>query len=233
MVYMLWRECIPAEFYRYICQDENFKYLNGRDVSQPGVLEIVGTFIDQNKDNLRMLQKNLANYKDIFQYVYSHVFPEIYSTTDKRGINLKSKFHILFKSYCNKLILQQQQLAKQLINYETEQQEVSELEQKPIKTLTNSAMEKRKSSNDRRKNEKQLDENKKKLSKQKKLKIKQEEDKANKSTMWNRLNKLNGQFKTIKQSKKEVKKMSATILKILVIFFIFFNVLIVKSILIR
>ena len=105
MVYILWRECIPTEFYRYICQDENFKYLNGRDVSQPGVLEIVGTFINQHKDNLRLLQKNLTNYKDIFQYVYSHMFPEIYSTTEKRGINLKSNFHILFKSYRDKLML--------------------------------------------------------------------------------------------------------------------------------
>ena len=42
MVYMLWRECIPFEFYRYICQDENFKYLNGRDVNQSGMLEIIG-----------------------------------------------------------------------------------------------------------------------------------------------------------------------------------------------
>ena len=33
MVYMLWRECIPSEFYIYICQDTNFKYLNGRDVT--------------------------------------------------------------------------------------------------------------------------------------------------------------------------------------------------------
>ena len=33
MVYMLRRECIPPQFYRYICQDENFKYLNGRDVA--------------------------------------------------------------------------------------------------------------------------------------------------------------------------------------------------------
>ena len=72
---MLWRECIPVEFYRYICQEENFKYFNGRDVMQPGVLEIVGKFIDQHRDNKRMLQKNLANYKDIFQYVYSHTFP--------------------------------------------------------------------------------------------------------------------------------------------------------------
>ena len=31
MIYMLWRECIPVEFYRYICEDDNFKYPNGRN----------------------------------------------------------------------------------------------------------------------------------------------------------------------------------------------------------
>ena len=65
MVYMLRRECIPSAFYRYIRQDTNFKYLNGRDVNQSAVLEIVGKFIDQNKENLRLLQINLANCKDI------------------------------------------------------------------------------------------------------------------------------------------------------------------------
>ena len=77
MVYTLWRECIPTEFYRHICKDWNFIYLNGQDVSQPGVLEIVGGFIDQGKQNLRMLQEALARYKDIYQYVYSHVFPAV------------------------------------------------------------------------------------------------------------------------------------------------------------
>ena len=102
MIYMLWRQCIPTEFYRYICQEENFKYLNGRDVSQPGVLEIVGRFINQDKSNLRMLQQNLVNCKDIFQYVYSRTFPEIYSMSEKHGIDLKSNVHILFKTYKDK-----------------------------------------------------------------------------------------------------------------------------------
>ena len=102
MIYTLWRECIPTEFYGYICQEENFKYLNGRDVSQPGVLEIVGRFIDQDKSNLRMFQQNLADYKDIFQYVYSHTFPEIYSMSEKRGIDLKRNFLIFFKTYKDK-----------------------------------------------------------------------------------------------------------------------------------
>ena len=60
MVYLLWRECIPSEFYRYICEEKNFIYLNSRDVGQPGVLEIVEGFINQGKQNLRMLQEHLA-----------------------------------------------------------------------------------------------------------------------------------------------------------------------------
>ena len=105
MIYMTWRECIPAEFYRYICQEENLRYLNGRDVSQPGVLEIAGRFIDRGKENLRVLQKCLATYKNIFQYVYSHTFPEIYAMSEKQGIDIKSNFHILFKTYKDKHML--------------------------------------------------------------------------------------------------------------------------------
>ena len=74
MVYMIWRECIPVDFYRYICKENNFIYLSGRDVGHPGVLETVGKFIDQKKENLRMLQEYLACYKDIYQYVYWHIF---------------------------------------------------------------------------------------------------------------------------------------------------------------
>ena len=107
MVYMLWRECIPSEFYRYICKEKDFIYLNGRDVGQPGALEIVGGFINLGKENLRMLQEHLARYKEIYQYVYSHVFPEVYTTSEKRGFDLKSNFHILFKAYRDKMLMRQ------------------------------------------------------------------------------------------------------------------------------
>ena len=124
MIYMLLRECILQEFYRYICQEENFKCLNGRDVNQPGVLKIVRKFIDQDKENLRLLQKCPANY--IFQSVYSYTFPEIYTMSEKRGIDMKSK------TYKDKQIIKQQQLAKQPGNCETEHAETSEFEQKPL-----------------------------------------------------------------------------------------------------
>ena len=136
MVYLLWRECIPSEFYRYICEEKNFIYLNSRDVGQPGVLEIVEGFINQGKQNLRMLQEHLARFKDICQYVYSHVFPEIYTTSEKRGFDLKSNFHILFKAYRDKMLIRQQSTAENPANYDLQnQKETSEFDQKLIKNF--------------------------------------------------------------------------------------------------
>ena len=82
-----------------------------------------------------MLQEYLARYKDIYQYVYSHVFPEVYTTSEKRGFDLKSNFHILFKSYRDKQLMRQHSTAKKLSNYEDVKKETSEYEQKPIKNF--------------------------------------------------------------------------------------------------
>ena len=126
MVYMLWRECIPTEFYRYICNGSNLIYLNSKNVSQPRVLKIVANFINQDKQNLCLLQENFARYKDIFQYVYSHVFPEVYTWTERRGFDLKSNFHVMFKTYRDKMMLRQQATAKNIENYEKERQDTCE-----------------------------------------------------------------------------------------------------------
>ena len=145
MVYMLWREGIPPDFYRYICKEKNFIYLNGRGVGQTGVPEIVGGFIDQGKQNLRMLQEQLAWYKDIFQYVYSHVFPEVYTSPEKRGFDLKSNFHILFKTYRDKQIIWQQSLAKnQRITRTSNQKKRTKTNKSRSKDSMNSAIAKNK-----------------------------------------------------------------------------------------
>ena len=212
MVYMLWRECIPSEFYRYICEEKNFIYLNGQDFGQPGVLEIVGGFIDREKENLRMLQEHLARFKDIFQYVYSHVFPKVYTTSEKRGFNLKSNFHILFKAYRHKMMMRQHLLVKNSANYE-QQNETCEFEQKPIKNSDQFSDSKEQEVKEWA--EKRLAERLEKAAdlKAKRPPKKSEENKVKEGEMWNRLNELNGEFKKIRESKKEAKKISATIVK--------------------
>ena len=62
------------------------------------------------------MQNNLARYKKIFQYVYSNIYPEIYCATEKRGFDLKSNFHIMFRTYRDKM--QMGSMGKRPNNYE-------------------------------------------------------------------------------------------------------------------
>ena len=102
MIYMIWNDCMPAAFYKHICKEKNFLYLNGKNVLQRKVLGIISEFVEEDGRKYKLLQNNLSSYKDIFQYVYSNVFPEIYCATENRSFDLKSNFHIIFKTYKDK-----------------------------------------------------------------------------------------------------------------------------------
>ena len=77
------------------------------------------------------MRNNLSQYKYIFQYVYSNVFPEIYYSTERRDFDLKSSFHIMFKTYkCKKKM---KLLGKSPKNYEEISNDVLVYKQKPVK----------------------------------------------------------------------------------------------------
>ena len=63
--------------------------------------------------------------------MYSTIFPEIYCSTEWRGFDLKSSFHIMFKTYKDKKKMQL--LGKSHQNFEEIRNDVSVYEQKPIK----------------------------------------------------------------------------------------------------
>ena len=88
MIYMLWKVCIPVDFYKYLCKEEQFLYLNRKNVLYLNIAEIVWKFIDENEKNCNQL----------LQYVYLIVYPEIYCTTERRGFDLKSTFQLVFKT---------------------------------------------------------------------------------------------------------------------------------------
>ena len=66
------------------------------------VVEIITDFIKEDENNYKQWRNNLSSYKSIFQYAYSNEFPEIYCATEKRGFDLKSNFHIIFKTHKDK-----------------------------------------------------------------------------------------------------------------------------------
>ena len=69
---------------------------------QPKVVAIITDFIKEDENNYKQLRNNLSSYKNLFQYVYSNVFPKIYCATEERGFDLKSNFCIIFKTYEDK-----------------------------------------------------------------------------------------------------------------------------------
>ena len=175
--------------------------MNDKDVDYPKILEIVGEFTDHRKQNLRMLQEYLARYEDIYQYVYSHAFPEIYTSSKKRGFDIKSNFYILFKSYQDKQLVQRHSNAKNLSNYDNI--ETSEYDQNPIKIFD--GFNDKEENEIKKKAEKRLSDRRKiaKEKKAKKSKEKIEENKKKESEMLDCLDELNSKLNKIKTSKKE------------------------------
>ena len=113
-------------------QIKKFLYLNGKNVLQPKLVEIIIDFLNEHENNYRKLRNNLSSYKSIFQYVYSNVFPEIYCSTEKRDFDLKSNFHIIFKAYKDKKQLESS-LGKNPENYQNIGNETNIYDQKTYK----------------------------------------------------------------------------------------------------
>ena len=61
MIYMFWEEYVPRNFHRRICKEQNFLYLNGKNVLQPKVLKIIHDFLKENDENYNDLRKNLSS----------------------------------------------------------------------------------------------------------------------------------------------------------------------------
>ena len=66
IIYVTWKECIPATFYKFICKDENFIYLNGKNVLQPKVSEIITNFLKENEKKLRVVEKQFVSVSEHF-----------------------------------------------------------------------------------------------------------------------------------------------------------------------
>ena len=211
MIYMLCKKYMARNFYRHICKEQNFLYLNGKNALQPKVLGKIHDFLKESDNNYKDLRNNLLSYKNIFKYVYSNVFSEIYCSTECRGFDLKSDFHIIFKTYKDKKQLEIF-LRKNPDNYETISNDTSIFEQKPIKVDDFNEIEEKQVKErveKRKQKRREVAENNKLLKKQRKL----EENKEKENGIQKRLNELKKESRKTKKFKKQSKKFSDTILK--------------------
>ena len=102
IIYMLWDECIEKTFYKHICENVNFIYLNSKNVLYSKTAQIVLNYLNKDSKNIALLRRCLQKHMKVIQFVYSRFFPEIYSLIDKRGINLKNEFLLTFKTWKDK-----------------------------------------------------------------------------------------------------------------------------------
>ena len=102
MIYILWKECMTCAFYKHICSERNCLYLNSKNVLYPKVAERINEFLDAEQKSYVQQRNNLYQFKKFFQYVYLNVYPEVYCATLRRTFDLKSSFHIVFKTYKDK-----------------------------------------------------------------------------------------------------------------------------------
>ena len=204
MTYTLWKECIVQKFYKHIWKEINFLYLNGKNVLQPKVLEVITKFLNEDENNYKEMRNTLSIYKNIFLYVYSKVFPEIYCSTEKRGFDLRSNFHIIFKTYKDKKQLESS-LGKNPENYETIHNETNIYQQKPINVDDFNEVEEKEVKErvgKRKRNRREVAEKHKQMKKQQR---KHEESKVKEKDMRTRLTELNNGFKEINKIKKDSK----------------------------
>ena len=203
MIYMLRKECMPSDFYRYIFTEESFLYLNGKTVLYPKVAEIIWKFIRVDEKNYNKLRNNLCQFKNIFQYVYSNVYPEVYCSAERRSFDLRSAFHLLFKSYKSKGKLEQS--GKNLQKYTIERNESFAFELKPVEIDMFHDKEENevKESVEKRKKKQQGAAEKKQSTEATK---KGRERKKDEKELWARLKTINKEFKNINESKTKNKK---------------------------
>ena len=98
---MIWDECISTKYYKDICCSENFTYLHGENVLHTQPREILWKYIEENVNNYKDLRAYPQKIS-VIQYINSAVFPYIYTTTENRGVYLKSEFQLKFKEWNDK-----------------------------------------------------------------------------------------------------------------------------------
>ena len=97
---------------------------------RPKASDIVWNFVAEDETNYKKLKENLRKNRNVFQYVHSIVYADVYCSSEKRGYDLRSEYLIVFKQYKDRK--KAESLGKIAKTYE-ELENISNFEEKPTK----------------------------------------------------------------------------------------------------
>ena len=121
MIKMLWEDCLPKSYLLYLKKPDNFELINSEKSNFKTIKNLVQQYMGSS-ENCQNLRNSFQRYHEIYQYIYSHVFPKTYSK--KAGFSKQVQFTQQFNSW-------KQKMQKNPFNFTTEQIR-HPMEQKPI-----------------------------------------------------------------------------------------------------
>ena len=95
-VRMLWTYLAPNEFYIFICKHENFNDLNKLSRKYQNASETVNDFIVENNEHFSRLKKYFKRNAQVYQYIYTTLFPKYFCRVDDYGVKSKVAFDIAY-----------------------------------------------------------------------------------------------------------------------------------------
>ena len=125
MINFIWEVCVPYEFATEIYKSPNYQILADPKLTFQKANQIVKKWIVSYDKKTELCKKIAENFKSI-HYIYSSLYPKVYSRINQFGIKNKSGFDLAFTYY---------KVQKQTNNNLKQTNiEVHESEQKPEKT---------------------------------------------------------------------------------------------------
>ena len=127
MVRILWEECLPESYLKYLKRPENFELIHSEKVNFKHIKNIVGVYM-RPPENCRELIVSFQKYHDIYQYIYAHLFPKTYS--NKAGFQKKMQFQRYLDFWKQKKM--QGSFGKNPFNFAAPDVQRHPMEQQPI-----------------------------------------------------------------------------------------------------
>ena len=93
----LWTCFIPNEFYFYICQGENYQSLNKITLKYNMANKIVCDYVNQY--GIKSLRTFFKQYANVYQFVYSTLFPKYFCRIDNDAIQSRCIFETAFVNF--------------------------------------------------------------------------------------------------------------------------------------
>ena len=98
MVKFIWERCVPLDFSAEIYKPENFVILSNPKITFNKANNIVKKWIQEKKNIGEVCEIIKNNFKHLY-YVFSSLFPKVYSRINQFGIQNKNDFDMIFQTY--------------------------------------------------------------------------------------------------------------------------------------